>query len=770
VSGRFESGGVGQNGSSRVAGGARDKTEITHGRRLLPAVAFAALAMGGGCLDRPVAPSDPKTTNIFVGEVKQSAVDKIDLLFMIDNSMSMRDKQDILSQAVPVLVQRLIDPRPDPTTGQPEFKPVQDIHVGIITSSLGAHGGDQCQDGMDDDDHAHLLGKVRDVASWADSGFLAWDPLAVIPAQAKKNPPGETNSNAFVDSFKAMIDAVGQTGCGYESSLEAWYRFLIDPEPPLAVVRENNVLVPQGVDEAVLEQRGAFLRPDSLVAIVMLSDENDCSIRDDGAAWLLGKQGAMPRATSACAVNPNDPCCRSCRSLEPNGPPQGCTSLANDPECTSRGEYLNQAQGEDHANLRCYDQKRRFGLDLLYPTSRYVEALTAPQIRKRDGTLVPNPLLVSATGRSRDPGLVFLAGIVGVPWQDIADRPSLEGPGLKYLTAEQLANGNVWATILGDPASGTLPADPLMIETPNERSGIHPATGAPLQPSSSSTPNPVNGREQTNVGNSPLQNSDLQYACTFRLPEPRPCAEGDLSCDCTATDLPRNRSLCSPSGAGPAETTQYWAKAYPGVRQLQVLRDFGPNAIVASICPKVLDGDNGDPSYGYNPAVEAIIDRLTQVLGGKCLPRALVPETALENFGKVPCVVIEASASEGECVCDASKRRKEPVAAVREPVQQQLALLGQCGTPGRPACKAMCLCEIEQTEGAARETCQNDPVPEPSATGYCYVDAESDPPIGSEKVVENCSPKRMLRFVGDETPKSGATAIIACIGATLGGN
>ena len=29
--------------------------------------------------------------------------------------------------------------------------------------------------------------------------------------------------------------AAGENGCGYEASLEAWYRFLVDPEPPSAV-------------------------------------------------------------------------------------------------------------------------------------------------------------------------------------------------------------------------------------------------------------------------------------------------------------------------------------------------------------------------------------------------------------------------------------------------------------------------------------------------------------------------------------------------------
>jgi len=124
---------------------------------LFGAFAFTSLAvLGGGCLDRPVAPATPTVSARVVTNAKQNKVSKIDLLFMIDNSSSMADKQVILANAVPDLVTRLVDPVCiNPLTGQqvgnrnvnggcaqgePDFDPIKDIHVGIISSSLGGHG------------------------------------------------------------------------------------------------------------------------------------------------------------------------------------------------------------------------------------------------------------------------------------------------------------------------------------------------------------------------------------------------------------------------------------------------------------------------------------------------------------------------------------------------------------------------------------------------------------------------------------------------------
>lgn len=797
-------------------------TRIGFGRALAGLGVVTLVTLGGavGCLDRPVAQTHPTTNNVFVDQVPQGNVSKIDLLFMIDNSTSMADKQDILRRAVPALVQRLTSPNcltddlthPVPsvdgkcTTGRLEFPAVSDIHVGIVTSSLGSHGGTQCSTAMGPgytpDDKAHLLGTVRQTGSnsaalgafdssrtWNNSGFLAWD------ATQTDQPPGENTADAFKSNFQDMVTAAGQHGCGYEASLESWYRFLVDPEPPANVTLQNGNTVRgshltvnpdgstscDGCDMDLLAQRKAFLRPDSLVAIVMLSDENDCSIIDKDKGWFVGSSSLMPKSTAVCATNPNDPCCRSCASAETT-PPVNCVPLNQDPVCmgASAGSYQTWDGLHDAPNLRCFEQKQRFGFDLLYPTDRYVNALTAAQLtlQSDDKTIVPNPLFAGdAAHAPRSPSLVFLAGIVGVPWQDIADDTSLKDPNqLTYLDADALKAQGRWDVILGDSSAKppVPPSDPFMLESIGPRQGKNPITNDPIVAPDSTSPSGINGHEY----NVPKLD-DLQYACTFELTTPKPCTAGDRACDCAADlvdGMPdttaitaANSPLCQPKAGGAVGTTQYFAKAYPGLRELQVLHDFPNNGIVASICPKISaqDADEADVNFGYNPAVGAIIARLKTVLGGSCLPR---PPATVKTAGggeAVACQVIETRPMGcGDC----SEPGRVPLGPEDQPtiqaVREELKASKLCDVDGRPACDTFCQCGIRAEDGSDLVACQKDQTP--NQPGYCYIDDAASP------AVANCpaNQKRILRFADSPAspiPAPGAYAFVGCIGAAVSG-
>src|SRR4051812_49011578 len=128
----------------------------------------------------------------------QAQSNQLDVLFVVDNSPSMDDKAAVLVRSVPAFITALVNPpcvdgagvvlEQQPTSGSDACPagsrarpPVTDLHVGVITSSLGAHGGTVCAaptPGDVDphlDDQAQLIPSKRPgLASYADTGFASW--------------------------------------------------------------------------------------------------------------------------------------------------------------------------------------------------------------------------------------------------------------------------------------------------------------------------------------------------------------------------------------------------------------------------------------------------------------------------------------------------------------------------------------------------------------------------------------------------------------------
>lgn len=761
-----------------------------------------------GCADDPITttppppdpppPPPPPPAPLSVQRLTADTVDKIDLLLGIDNSRSMADKQQILALAIPDLVKGLVNPRcvddngvsaqqqpAYPTDACPpgtnrEFEPILDIHIGVTTSSIGGHGADSCPDvdtaskecspnpNTTNNDKGHLLARLDqcggpEVPTFMNKKFLAWDPTNKYGGETVI----ENGATGLVPTLRDMVVGTGQIGCGYESQLESLYRFLVDPEPYETIIIDNYKAIPTGTDVVLLQQRAEFLRPDSLLAILMLTDENDCSIKEFGQFYYVGqlRNGAtpvrLPRARQECAVDPNDPCCRSCG--------QGQSGCPEDPTCKDpnggTGPALLTAE-EDDANLRCWDQKRRFGIDFLYPTDRYVQAFSSAMIANRAGELVPNPIFSDLHPQDnsfqiRGPGLVFFAGIVGVPWQDIArDRNDLR-KGFKDANemAAEIGVGfnTTWDVILGDPANNIKPLDPLMHETHLKRTGVNPLTGDQLVDATFPLGNPINGHEWT------IPNDDLQYACIFPLlpGTERDCTNTNLTaCDCDVSTNDNPLCQADPSNMN-NPTLQVRAKAYPSLRPLSVIRDLGSQGIVASVCPAQLsDSSQAATDFGYRPAVGAIISRLKSALGGQCLSSKLVPDAT----GSVPCTLVEARNTKGQgCACNPAKARADIVPETEAARTLDVAK----NDPLAPIAGWDCFCEITQTQGEELMACQNDVSNPPlvngqPVNGWCYVDATTFPPTGNAEIVEKCTEKRTIRLVGDGEAEPAATLFLGC--------
>lgn len=739
------------------------------GRWLSVGGVTAFVGIGAGCLTRPVGQQPPTTKVNFTSTVSQQQVDKVDLLIMIDNSASMGDKQKILADAVPNLLVGLLTPKcvniadqkpigtqvADPNSNKganfgcpqgskPEFDPVTDMHIGLISSSLGSFGGDVCADAGRSNDRAHLLNLVQGGGTLPDAGqsnFLSWYPTNESNSDKKRHPDPPTpplgDLAKLQDSFQKLVVGVDQTGCGLEAQLESVYRFLIQPDPWVKVKlvdAQADLGDPKTeVDTELLQQRADFLRPDSLVAIVALTDEDDSSadpLSVGGQGWAFmanqfpgstvfradGKTTTAPRGTSTCKTDPGKPDCTSCGfAATCNAGDPACQRIKNDPECAKNGGYYGPA--EDQLNVRFHRMKERYGIDPQYPIKRYVDGLTKTKIpdrtvehvikgtgRKEIGPYqstgkCTNPLFAAKlprgqgdeicnlpVSRTRGPELIFFAVVGGVPNQllytDINDPVGTR------------INPPQWNKILGrDPTNFDFSEiDPHMIQSTAPRQGI---------PGASDTRGD-NGTDEIVGRDWKTGDDDLQYACTFPLPTKRTCTAQDPSCDCAGA---KNPPLC-----GAANGEQIKAKAYPTIREFQVVRALGEQGIIASLCPIQLT-DKSKPTYGYNPAVQAIIDRLKDALTTQCLPQALTRD----ETKKVPCLVLAQLAETGD-KCDASKG----LAPVDPDIEKKFkeAQAAEQGTvkAGDQDVTKLPVCELQQFIAEDGQSCSANNSP-----GWCYV-------------------------------------------------
>jgi hypothetical protein len=175
--------------------------------------------------------------------VLQDQTRKLDLLFMIDDSASMKPLQAKLALRLPDFMAVL--------AAVPGGLP--DLHVAIISSSLGAGAyGDVpgCTPGPPGDDG----GKFQHLAG------CGLDPGAnFLTASAD----GSTNNfSGPIETVFGCLALLGEGGCGFEHQFESTRQALIKA-------------INQDADN------GGFWRDDALLGVVMLTNEDDCSVPPD---------------------------------------------------------------------------------------------------------------------------------------------------------------------------------------------------------------------------------------------------------------------------------------------------------------------------------------------------------------------------------------------------------------------------------------------------------------------------------------------------------
>lgn len=195
----------------------------------------------------------------------EARVVPVDILFIIDSSSGMGDKQELFIGAIQPMLRELVVPTPMADGRLPPA--VENLHVGVITTDLGSGGFDlqTCLDDPITGDDGALQAQGRGEGC----------PIQLNSADCERaSCPWLSHSPEHPDdgSIPAQglplweefgcVAALGVTGCGFEQPLEASLRALTFQSNP---GRSNH----------------RFIRDDSLVVLVYLTDEDDCSVSDD---------------------------------------------------------------------------------------------------------------------------------------------------------------------------------------------------------------------------------------------------------------------------------------------------------------------------------------------------------------------------------------------------------------------------------------------------------------------------------------------------------
>lgn len=245
----------------------------------------------------------------------------VDLLVMVDNSTSMRDNQRILASNFGAVIDTLLAPV---AGGR-----VRSLHIGVVSSDLGTPGSmvPSCADSEGGDD-----GRLNPIANGAAlRTHLPW--TTATPGTRPSRCNDTTDQYPAFLSFSAGGDVASLRedficnaylsvgGCGLEQQLESVYRALV-------------------IHGAEGGPNAGFLRADSVLGVLFLTDEEDGSVRD-------------------------------CRYAERGDPDGSCRAGA--PSALEVFDSTSTRWASADLNLRMYLYTPGDALDPTWPLTRYVD-------------------------------------------------------------------------------------------------------------------------------------------------------------------------------------------------------------------------------------------------------------------------------------------------------------------------------------------------------------------------------------------------------------
>jgi hypothetical protein len=376
-------------------------------RRFAVASSVTTIAVGllAGCPDRSISEVNPLQGRVEAKDIPVNVNRDLDLLFLIDDSPSMADKQKNLADNFP----RFIDVLSSIPGGLPN------VHIGVVTSDMGTQAADGQPPGgqVGTINMGGCSGAGKDgvlqlfTAQSSVGGDLFISDIADSAGVRTKNYTGNLS-----DVFAKMAKA-GAGGCGFEQHLEAIKRALSNPA----------------------NQR--FVRPDAFLGVIIIADEDDCSMLH--SSLLAGENATLgPRQSFRCTrfgvtCDQNG---QTSDAMNQVGPKDQCHPNDGSPYLTKVADYVKFLK-----SLKPNDPAKVVVAGIMGTNDRFAVELRAPQ----DSTTKIPALAHSCTyiGGDNDGD--------GRPDPEFGDPPTR----LKFFL-DQFPNRSTFASICQQDLSGGL--------------------------------------------------------------------------------------------------------------------------------------------------------------------------------------------------------------------------------------------------------------------------------------------------------------------------
>lgn len=208
---------------------------------------------GGGTIDGAVPGHDAGPPPVTCRPLP----DQIDVLFVVDNSGTMAEEQALLHAQVSRFLGALLvgDVNGD---GAQDFAPFRSIHAGVVSTDMGSGG--------------HVLPTCTE-PRFGDDGVLQTDASDAWCMPAYPSFWSIEADSPIMEALVGLQCTSSDTGgCGYEQPLEAALKAVTTSASPITFF---------GGTVGHADGRNAgFARPGAMLAVIVVSDEEDCSAAD----------------------------------------------------------------------------------------------------------------------------------------------------------------------------------------------------------------------------------------------------------------------------------------------------------------------------------------------------------------------------------------------------------------------------------------------------------------------------------------------------------